>query len=381
VNLALDASTLEHAANAACRAALRAGLADHDARDLAQDALVRALTSAQPPAGVPLPAWVYGIAKNLGRDHAKSARRREVSFDHAPDASNDTDLATVLAVRSAVEDLPEPLRDVITLHELEDNSLRETADALQIPFDTAKDRLRRAREQLRARLGDEQVLASERIHTRKRAVAYGGAIVAGLYALLGQRSTAAAATGSVAAISASAGARAVPLWIAALVGGTLAVGGFVAGRVSAPTRHASTPVAIASASAGEEPAIEAAVARPAEAAPASAPAPIHPAPRVAAAPSHVDVVAPADNEEQLLLDRARAGLRRGMHDEALVTLMEHARRFADSSLAEERDVLIIEAYLRAGKPALAKKRIERYRADHPSGVLVARVDALAAELP
>ena len=81
----VDANTLEHAATAACRAALRAGLTDHDARDLAQDALVRALTSAQPPAGVPLPAWVYGIAKNLGRDHAKSPMRREVSIEATPE--------------------------------------------------------------------------------------------------------------------------------------------------------------------------------------------------------------------------------------------------------------------------------------------------------
>ncbi|MGN6105228.1 MAG: hypothetical protein ACTHU0_09010 [Kofleriaceae bacterium] len=58
-----------------------------------------------------------------------------------------------------------------------------------------------------------------------------------------------------------------------------------------------------------------------------------------------------------------------------MTLMSHARRFPSGTLAEERDVLIIEAYLRAGNTALAQRRIERYRAEYPNGVLRGRVDA------
>ncbi len=69
-----------------------------------------------------------------------------------------------------------------------------------------------------------------------------------------------------------------------------------------------------------------------------------------------------------------------MHDEALVTLMAHERQYPRGVLAEERDVLIIEAYLRSGNAAVARRRIERYRADHPKGVLRARVDELAADL-
>jgi RNA polymerase sigma factor (sigma-70 family) len=406
VNLEVDAATLEHAASAACRAALRAGLTEVDARDLAQDALVRALTSARPPDGVPLPAWVYGIAKNLGRDHAKSAKRREVAVEVTPEAVANEDLATVVAVRRAVEDLPLPLRDVITLHELEENSLRETAEALQIPFDTAKDRLRRAREQLRATLGDDSVLANERTHTRRRAAAYAGAIVAGLYSLLGRSPTAEAAagaaiartgattgatTGSVAAITT---ARTIPLWLAAVGGTVLLAGGFAIGRISTPAREPA-PTPVASTALVDEPVeVEAAVVQPQPAEPVVA-APVAPAasaparsprasaatpPPVAASAAAASPTAEPGNPEQLLVDRARAGLRRGMHDEALVTLMEHARRFPTGDLAEERDVLTIEAYLRAGKPELARRRIERYRVDHPDGVLRARVDALASEL-
>ena len=191
VVLGVDTPALEDAAQAACRAALRAGLRDADARDLAQDALVRALTSAQPPGGVPLAAWVYGIARNLGRDHAKSARSRELLVDVVPDAADDGDPATILAVRRAVHELPESLRDIITLHELEELSLRETAEALAIPFDTAKDRLRRAREQLRTRLGDADYTA-ERTHTRRRAANAGAAIVVAVLAAVGERGAAAA---------------------------------------------------------------------------------------------------------------------------------------------------------------------------------------------
>src|SRR5690606_20859093 len=137
----LDPTTLREAAEAGCRAALRAGLREHEARDLAQEALVRALSSAAPPEGVPLPAWVYGIARNLGRDHVKAARNREVLVDVPVEtAGSASDLASVIAVRRALDELAEPLRDVITLHELEERSLRETALALGIPFDTAKDR-------------------------------------------------------------------------------------------------------------------------------------------------------------------------------------------------------------------------------------------------
>jgi len=400
VHLQVDAATLEHAASAACRAALRAGLTEVDARDLAQDALVRALTSARPPDGVPLPAWVYGIARNLGRDHAKSAKRREVATEVTPDAGANEDLATVIAVRRAVDDLPLPLRDVITLHELEEHSLRETAEALQIPFDTAKDRLRRAREQLRVSLGDDAAVANERTHTRRRAAANAGAIVAGLYSLLG-RSTIAAAdggaiaqtgattgvTGSVAAITTS---RTIPIWLAAVAGTVLLAGGFAIGRISAPARApAATPI-VGAARADDPLEAETAVAQPAEpvaaaaepVAPAAS-APARTTPRaVIAAPPPVAAMPTAEpgNPELLLVDRARAGLRRGMHDEALVTLMEHARRFPAGDLAEERDVLMIEAYLRAAKPELARRRIERYHVDHPDGVLRARVDALAREL-
>src|SRR5690606_27046519 len=93
------------------------------------------------------------------------------------------------------------------------------------------------------------------------------------------------------------------------------------------------------------------------------------APRDAAnARAAAATIAP-DQAEHLLVDRARAGVRRGMHDEALVSLMEHARRFPSGDRAEERDVLTIEAYVGAGNVPLARRAIERYRVTHAAGVL------------
>jgi DNA-directed RNA polymerase specialized sigma24 family protein len=81
-------------------------------------------------------------------------------------------------VRAALDALAEPLRAVVTLHELEGHTLRETALALGIPFETAKDRLARARTQLRSSLTDA-TLATERAERQRRGALAGAAIAAG----------------------------------------------------------------------------------------------------------------------------------------------------------------------------------------------------------
>jgi RNA polymerase sigma factor (sigma-70 family) len=382
---AVDRSALELAAEAACRAGLRAGLREPDARDLAQEALVRALSTAPPPLGVPLAAWVYGIAKNLGRDHKKSARSREVLVDAVPEALTqaapgtavDEELVTVLAVRRALHALPEPLRDVVTLHELEDHSLRETAAALAIPFDTAKDRLRRGREQLRERLGDPgSAYGHERAHSRRRAATAAGAVVAAVVAALGEHRATAGTT-----VGAGAGGRlVVRTWLAALAGSALVVGGFAAGRLTAPPPpRAPAPIALASSPPSAPPPTAPAPDSPITASPQAAPvAARRPIAQPSAPPIDAAPPAPsADHEaERLVLDRARAALQRGLPDEAIVTLMSHARQFPNGTLGEERDVLLIEAYVRANNLEVARRRIQDYRGHYPTGALRARVDAL-----
>jgi hypothetical protein len=90
--------------------------------------------------------------------------------------------------------------------------------------------------------------------------------------------------------------------------------------------------------------------------------------------------AAASNPEALLIERARVALRRGTPDEAVRTLMRHERRFPDGQLAEERDVLLVEAYLAAGNLKLARERLDHYNATYPDGLHKQRAADAAAEL-
>jgi len=88
----------------------------------------------------------------------------------------------------------------------------------------------------------------------------------------------------------------------------------------------------------------------------------------------------ASSPEAQLIERARVALRRGTPDEALRTLMSHERRFPDGQLAEERDVLLVEAYLAAGDLKLARERLDHYTATYPNGLHKQRAAVAAREL-
>lgn len=85
--------------------------------------------------------------------------------------------------------------------------------------------------------------------------------------------------------------------------------------------------------------------------------------------------------EAHLIDRARTALRRGLLDQALLTLMEHERTFRTGKLAEERDVLAIETYIAKGERQIAMDRIEKYRMRYPQGFHRKRIERLASEMP
>jgi len=97
-----------------------------------------------------LRAWVFTIALNVYRQHPRRRGAGVVSLGEAgealPDPSPDplSDLARDemrQAVRGAVLQLPELYREVIALHNLEGLTLREVAEALDVPLGTAKSRL------------------------------------------------------------------------------------------------------------------------------------------------------------------------------------------------------------------------------------------------
>lgn len=131
---------------------------DEDARDLVQEAFVRA---ARRPGSVPgsekgAEAWLVRILVNLCRDRG---RRRRVRRAHPVETRLETDAvaesATVAraTVRAALAQLPAKRRAVVVLRELEDLDTGEVASLLGMSRVTVRWHLHAARKDLRRILG------------------------------------------------------------------------------------------------------------------------------------------------------------------------------------------------------------------------------------
>jgi len=106
--------------------------------------------------------------------------------------------------------------------------------------------------------------------------------------------------------------------------------------------------------------------------------PLVPAPRTSAdahagapaLPSATTSSPPASSlaDEQALVDRARAALARGRAPDALAAVDEHQRRFPRGRLAEEREILAIQALVAAGRSADARLRAARFRTTFPKSL-------------
>lgn len=126
------------------------------AKDLAQEILVsayRALPQLRAPER--FAGWLRRIAENA----CKAARRRNVVAEqsletHAPPACGDIAdrLTTRLAVHTALRNLPEPCRVVVSLFYLGAHTCEEIARFLSVPESTVKGRLRDGRARLRKQL-------------------------------------------------------------------------------------------------------------------------------------------------------------------------------------------------------------------------------------
>lgn len=137
----------------------------HDAHDLVQDAMVRALPAlSSVTSGPHLRAWLITIVRRLHIDRVRRLARepKSVPIDEAgveslggqePDGDAE-DAMGIEDVEAALGALPEAFRRVFVLHELEGRPYREIADTLDIPLATVGTRLNRARTKLRALLAD-----------------------------------------------------------------------------------------------------------------------------------------------------------------------------------------------------------------------------------
>jgi len=128
------------------------------ADDLTQDALTKGLRKvAQLKNPDALEGWLFGILRNCWRDHYRSHREMD-ELDHeqltdelTPEHYHEQQ-HIVNKVRSAIAQLAEGQREVVTLVDLEGFSYAEVAESLTIPIGTVMSRLCRARKALAEKL-------------------------------------------------------------------------------------------------------------------------------------------------------------------------------------------------------------------------------------
>ncbi len=134
---------------------------EQDALDLAQETFVRIFQHrARYRPGARFSTWMFQIALNLARDHARRLKRRPTTtLDEAPEPSisrnpshEATDAEAVVAVRAAITGLPEDLREAVLLSTFQDLSHAEIAEIVDATPKAVEARLYRAREKLRGLL-------------------------------------------------------------------------------------------------------------------------------------------------------------------------------------------------------------------------------------
>lgn len=148
------------------QAPLRAFLYRHvrneaDALDLAQETFVRVYRHRdQFRTGGRFSTWMFQIAINLARDHARRQQRRPTeALDALPELESGSSVRgelehaeSVAAVREAIASLPEDLREAVLLAEYEELSHAEIATVVGATPKAVETRLYRARDLLRKRL-------------------------------------------------------------------------------------------------------------------------------------------------------------------------------------------------------------------------------------
>ncbi|MBI4545621.1 MAG: sigma-70 family RNA polymerase sigma factor [Gemmatimonadetes bacterium] len=133
------------------------------AEDLVQDACLRAYRSwDRYTPGTNCKAWLMTILYRLFLDRSERARRRvgcEGEAAEEPGLAVEPEVEAAVfdrvldaEVQQALDQLPERLRAVVVLSDLEELRYAEIAEILSIPEGTVKSRLSRGREQLRSSL-------------------------------------------------------------------------------------------------------------------------------------------------------------------------------------------------------------------------------------
>ncbi len=131
----------------------------HDAEDVVQEAILRAMRFVDGCRGTNVRAWILTIVRHAAYDWLRRYRPQELIQmpDELPDAAQATGPdAALLAderrtlLRQALAQLPLASREVLLLREIEGLSYLAIAELVQVPIGTVMSRLSRARDQLAA---------------------------------------------------------------------------------------------------------------------------------------------------------------------------------------------------------------------------------------
>lgn len=132
----------------------RLGVQERDLEDVAHDVFVTVYANlGRYDAARPLRPWLFAFAFRLASDYRRLARHRttlgvETEAVTAPgrsaeDAAMDREAAGI--VERALEAMPIEQRAVFVMYEIDETPMKEIAETLEIPVNTAYSRLRLAR--------------------------------------------------------------------------------------------------------------------------------------------------------------------------------------------------------------------------------------------
>lgn len=331
----------------------RFGLSGAALEDALQDVFVVAYRRRATFAGSSK-AWLYAIARRVASNHRRSARRRDARADalsHVESHARRAVPEAIVALDRYLDRLTAEDRELFVLSEVEGMTGPEIATAWGLNVNTIYTRIRKLRGSLR-----DEAVAEQARHEQPSASARGWAAL-----LPALKPLTALASGL------SVG------WAAAI----LAVGVGGAALAALPGEQAAAPLPPSSVTSRAAILDESAPSRPTEpvsappvpvtAAVAADPALRRPGSAVATqaqrmepdvAPRQVPTAAPEPvstlRQENAMLARAQAALKRGDADEALRETAAHAASFPDGVLTDVRAVVRIEALCALNKAPQAR---------------------------